>query len=311
MRRVQGLYGALGFGVAVSVWGVDCFANCVNCREVELLLLLLLLRSLSLLLLLLLAAVASAAARGGAQKCASRRAALCKNMLSSAFRIVFVRCFPVCVCVASFFTVFLPTLDFLHMSFSSVPGLGGVGGDDVRANATFAFCFFGSPCSGLFCCGTLAGRGGGVGGGGDDVQANATFVFCFLCSPCSGLFWCGTLVGRGGGCGGGGGDDVHASATFVFCFLCSPCSWCCSWCGTWRGACTHDDASDVADAAIVFYDQMTIVLATDDHEHDSVAPCWPCCKVTLETLPVALSTRACRFLLLHFGNVHHAKTSSF
>ena len=48
---------------------------------------------------------------------------------------------------------------------------------------------------------------------------------------------------------------------------------------------------------------MTIVLAADDHEHDSVAPCWPCCKVTVETLPVALSTRACRFLLLHFGNV--------
>ena len=47
----------------------------------------------------------------------------------------------------------------------------------------------------------------------DDVHANATFVFCFLCSPCSGLFWCGTLVERGG--------------------------------------CTDDDASDVADTAIV------------------------------------------------------------
>ena len=200
MRRVQGLYGALGFGVAVSVWGVDCFANCVNCREVELLLLLLLLRSLSLLLLL--AAVASAAARGGAQKCASRRAALCKNMLSSAFRIVFVRCFPVCVCVASFFTVFLPTLDFLHMSFSSVPGLGGWGVmTSVRMRLLLSVSLVRLV---LVCSAAVHWRGGGgVGGGGDDVQANATFVFCFLCSPCSGLFCCGTLVGRGGGGGGG------------------------------------------------------------------------------------------------------------
>ena len=114
----------------------------------------------------------------------------------------------------------------LHLSFSSVRGLGGGGdgggviggGDDVHAHATFVFCFLYSPCSGLFWRGTLVGRGGGWGGP-DDVHANATFVFCFLCSPCSGLFWCGTLVGRG---------------------------------GVGRGECTDDDASDVADAAIVF-----------------------------------------------------------
>ena len=47
---------------------------------------------------------------------------------------------------------------------------------------------------------------------------------------------------------------------------------------------------------------MTIVLAADDHEYDSVVRLWPCCNFTFETLPVALSTRACRFLLLHFGN---------
>ena len=35
---------------------------------------------------------------------------------------------------------------------------------------------------------------------------------------------------------------------------------------------------------------MTIVVAADDQERDIVAPCWPCCKVTFETLPVALST---------------------
>ena len=60
-----------------------------------------------------------------------------------------------------------------------------------------------------------------------------------------------------------------------------------------------------------FFDQMTIVLAADDHEYDSVVRLWPCCKVTFETLPVALSARACRFLLLHFGNVCHAKSTSF
>ena len=56
---------------------------------------------------------------------------------------------------------------------------------------------------------------------------------------------------------------------------------------------------------------MTIVLAADDHEYDSVVRLWPRCKVTFETLPVALSTRACRFLLLHFGNARHAKSTSF
>ena len=53
------------------------------------------------------------------KKCANRRAALYKNMLSSPFRIVSFGVF-LCVCVSHFasvftFTVFLPTLDFLHM----------------------------------------------------------------------------------------------------------------------------------------------------------------------------------------------------
>ena len=60
-----------------------------------------------------------------------------------------------------------------------------------------------------------------------------------------------------------------------------------------------------------FFDQVTIVLAADDHEYDSVVRLRPCCKVTFEMLPVALSTRVCRFLLLHFGNVRHAKSTSF
>ena len=151
---------------------------------------LLLLPLLLLVLLLLLAASASAAARGGAISllaCAetrvlalcspeielafcfrmgfggvfcnktqnSRRAALYKNMLSSPFRIVFVRCFPVCVCVCR---ISYRSLQYfadsrlsahagfdLHLSFSSVrPGGGGEGGrgDDVHANATCVFCFF-------------------------------------------------------------------------------------------------------------------------------------------------------------------------
>ena len=153
---------------------------------------------LKLVLLLLLAAVASAAARGGAiplLACAETRVlALCspaielcfcfrigfavfyskKVLLSSAFHIVFFGVFLCLSHVASVFTVFLPTLDFLHM-----------------------------PAWTCICLSALC-----RGWGGADVHANANFVFCFLCSPCSGLFWCGTLVGRGGGGGGGEGWGV-------------------------------------------------------------------------------------------------------
>ena len=58
-----------------------------------------------------------------AKKCASRRAARCKNMLSSAFRIVFFLCFPVCLAFRIGFAVFLPTLDFLEKGTISGPGL--------------------------------------------------------------------------------------------------------------------------------------------------------------------------------------------
>ena len=61
----------------------------------------------------------------------------------------------------------------------------------------------------LVCSGAVHWRGGGV----MTSMRMRLFVFCFLCSPCSGLFWCGTLVGR--------------------------------------GECTDDNASDVADSAIV------------------------------------------------------------
>ena len=74
-----------------------------------------------------------------AKKCAARRAALIKNMLSSAFRIVFSVFSCVCVCCIShrFLRYFFADSRLsahagvdLHLSFSSVRGLGrgGVGG---------------------------------------------------------------------------------------------------------------------------------------------------------------------------------------
>ena len=65
----------------------------------------------------------------------------------------FFRCFPVCVCVRvafriGFYGVFADSRLFahasldLHLSFSSVRGWGGMGGDDVHANAACVFCFF-------------------------------------------------------------------------------------------------------------------------------------------------------------------------
>ena len=86
------------------------------------------------------------------KKCNSRRAALYKNMLSSPFRIVF---FGVCLCVCvrvafriGICGVFANSRLFahdsfdLHLSFSSVRGWGGMGGDDVHVNAACVFCFF-------------------------------------------------------------------------------------------------------------------------------------------------------------------------
>ena len=81
------------------------------------------------------------------------------------------RFFRLCVCVshfASVFTVFLPTLDFLHMPAWTCISLsalfGGWRGDDVHANAPFVFSFF-CACMFMCWCGTSVGSGG-VGGGG-------------------------------------------------------------------------------------------------------------------------------------------------
>ena len=146
------------------------------------------------------------------KKCNSRRAALYKNMLSSPFRIVFFRCFPLCV---AFRISFLPTLDFLPLPastcicfcLSALCGGGGGGGGAVmtsmRMRLVFSVSFVASYVCRIshrflrcfcrlstFCTCQLrlafvfqlcAGVGGGDGGGGDDVHANAACVFCFFC----------------------------------------------------------------------------------------------------------------------------------
>ena len=147
---------------------------------------------LLLLLLLLLAASASAAPRGGAisllayagtriffsyrfllcfrtKQCDSRRATLYKKTLRSPFRIVFFGVFLSVWHFASVFTVFLLTLDFLHL-----------------------------PASTCISISALCGGGGGWGGGADDVHANAAYMYCF--SFCSVHWW------GGGGIEGDVGD---------------------------------------------------------------------------------------------------------
>ena len=97
-----------------------------------------------------------------------------KNMLSSPFRIVFFRCFPVCVCVCR----------ISHRFYS------------ILADSTFCTCRLGLAFVFQLC----AGVGGGMGGA-DDVHANAACVFCFFCcvtsqmlpvaqrSPCCRFLW--------------------------------------------------------------------------------------------------------------------------
>ena len=81
---------------------------------------------------------------------------------------------------------------------------------------------------------------------------------------------------------GGGGDDVHANATCAFVDLIPVCSGAVHWWGVggWGGG--GDDVH--ANALCLLFLLLTLLR----YEHDNVAPCWPCCKVTFETLPVAL-----------------------
>ena len=84
------------------------------------------------------------------KKCNNRRAALYKNMLSSPFRIVFFRCFPLCVAFRTgVYSIFADS----RLSACTCR---------LRLAFVFELCVE-------------------VGGGGDDVHANATCVFCFLC----------------------------------------------------------------------------------------------------------------------------------
>ena len=129
------------------------------------------------------------------KKCHNRRAALSKNMLSSPFRIVFFRCFPVCVCVCRISHRFLQCCGHLStfctcrlrlpFVFQLCAGvfLGGMGGGGVmtsmRLRLVFYFCFVDHLL--LLCCGAVQWWGGVGWGGGDDVHANATCVFFLFC----------------------------------------------------------------------------------------------------------------------------------
>ena len=98
------------------------------------------------------------------------------------------RCFPVCVCRIS------------HRFLQYFCRL-----------STFCTCRLGLAFVFQLC----AGVWGGWGGGGDDVHANATFVFCFWCSPCSGLILVRYIGGEGGGCTDDDASDV-ADAAIAF-----------------------------------------------------------------------------------------------
>ena len=147
--------------------------------------------------------------------------------------------FSVSVAFPSFFAVFGPSLDFLHMPASTCSSLSFLCaviflnllvlfGGAVRSwevwEVFFSFCFlhllvlFG----GVVRCGRGGGGGGGWGGGGaDDVHANATcFFFLFSSSSCA-VWWCGAVVGGGvwGGWGGGLMTSMRMRLVFSFCFL--------------------------------------------------------------------------------------------
>ena len=124
--------------------------------------------------------------------------------------------FSVSVAFPSFFAVFGPSLDFLHMPASTCSSLSFLCaviflnllvlfGGAVRSwevwGGVFSFCFLHLLV--LFGGVVRCGRGGGWGGGGgaDDVHANATCFFLFVFF----IFLCCLVVrcGRGGGGGGG------------------------------------------------------------------------------------------------------------
>ena len=99
------------------------------------------------------------------KKCHNRRAALSKNMLSSPFRIVFFRCFPVSVAFRIGFCSVLAISRLsahagfhLHLSFNSVRGFGGRPCD---CDLCFLFLLLTT-----FFCYVVVRCSGGEGGGG-------------------------------------------------------------------------------------------------------------------------------------------------
>ena len=143
------------------------------------------------------------------------------------------------VAFPSFFAVFGPSLDFLHMPASTCSSLSFLCaviflnllvlfGGAVRSwevwEVFFLFVFFIFLCCLVVWCGAVVGGGvGGGGGGADDVHANATcFFFLFSSSSCA-VWWCGAVVGGGvggvGGVGGGLMTSMRMRLVFSFCFL--------------------------------------------------------------------------------------------
>ena len=158
-----------------------------------------------------------------AKKWPSRRAALCKNVLSSAFRIVFFGVF-LCVCVCRILRRFLQF--FCRLSTFCT----------CRLRLAFVFQLW-------------RGWWGGMGGVMmsmrirlvSSVSLVASYVcrishrflrcFCRLSTFCTCQLRLAFVFQLCAGVGGMGGDDVHANAACVFCFFCcvtsrtlpSPC----------------------------------------------------------------------------------------
>ena len=173
--------------------------------------------------------------------------------------------FSVSVAFPSFFAVFGPSLDFLHMPASTCSSLSFLCaviflnllvlfGGAVRSwevwEVFFLFVFFIFLCCLVVWCGAVVGGGWGWGLM-TSMRMRLVFSFCFLHLLFGGVVrcgrgggggggWCGAVLcclvvrcGRGGGGGGGGGggaDDVHANATCFF-FLFSSSSCALRWCG--------------------------------------------------------------------------------
>ena len=130
---------------------------------------------------------------------------------------------------------------------------------------------------------------------GDDVHANVTFVFSFLCSRAGAVHWWGGV--------GVGGVMTSMRVRLLFSLSCVHAlvryiagegGW-----GGGRGDDVHASATFVFS---FFLPQMSMNMAVL-FAYGLVA------KLLLKRYQ--LLCQPCRFLLLHFGNVRHAKSTSF